>query len=248
MWLLVMAALPATCGAQTTGPDNSRNHPEWTGLYSMARGADLAGFKPEPENLDAEIARHLQPWARLKLAQTNGVAEDTGSICQPTGIFRINLVGNGFMWLPAGNKILVISTHFQAAGARNVFLDRPHPKYPAPTWYGHSVGRWEGTTLVVDTVGFNDKSWLTSSMQPHTEELHVIERYRMAAPGLIELRIVVEDRQALTSPYAYTRYFKRVGDEVPEGVCNADEGEQELWSGFRQKALKHGMVPVPARE
>ncbi|MES1256143.1 MAG: hypothetical protein ABUS56_11075 [Acidobacteriota bacterium] len=245
--LLAAVLLPSLGLAQPPGaPDNRGNHPEWTGLYRTARGAELAGFKPDPVNLDAEIFRHLQPWARLKLAQTNGVAEDTGAICQLDGIFRINLVGNGFMWLPTRDKVIIISTHFYSAGSRNVFVDRPHPKYPPPTWLGHSVGRWEGDTLVVDTVGFNSKSWLTSSMQPHTEELHVVERYRMAAKELMELQITVEDRQALSSPYTYTRYFKRVGDEVPENVCNADEGEQELWSGFRQKALQRGMVPAPA--
>ena len=106
----------------------------------------------------------------------------------------------------------------------------------------------DGDTLVIDTVGFNDKSWLTSSMQPHTEDLHVVERYRMFRPGMIELRTTVEDRQALTSPYTYTRYYKRMADERPELICNPDEGDMRMWTEYRVKALKFGMLPVPAKE
>ena len=62
---------------------------------------------------------------------------------------------------------------------RQIFLDgRKHPADPNPTWYGHSVARWEGDTLVVDSVGFNDKFWFDFAGHPHTEQLHVIERYR----------------------------------------------------------------------
>jgi hypothetical protein len=249
--LVAGVAVPITSLAQTATTDNSRNHPEWTGVYRMAKGAELAGFKPEfPDDaaLDAEIYKHLQPWARLKLQQTNGVADDTGAVCQLDGIFRMNLRGAGFMWLPAGNKIILVSSNFYSGGIRNVYLDRPHPKYPPPTWGGHSVGRWEGDELVVDTVGFNDKTWLTSSMQPHTEEMHVIERHRMVAKGLMEVRYTVADRQALTSPITHSRFYTRVADEVREVVCNPEPGDQRMWTEFRNQALKHGMLPLSPKE
>ena len=71
---------------------------------------------------------------------------------------------------------------------------------------------------------------------------------KMFRPGMMELRTTVEDRQALTSPYTYTRYYKRSGDELPEHVCNPEEGDQRMWNDFRVKALKFGMLPVPAPE
>jgi hypothetical protein len=241
------ATQASPCRAQSAATPPARNHPEWTGVYRLARGAELAGFKPEHEDekeLDAVIYAHLQPWARLKMAQTNGVADDTGAVCQLDGIFRILIRAGGFWWLPTGNKVLLVSTAVYSAGVRSIRMNGSHPKYPPPTWLGDSVGHWEGEVLVVDTVGFNDKSWLTSSMQPHSEELHVVERYRLAAKGLMELRMTVEDRQALTSPYTYSRYYKLVEPELPETICNPEPGDQQMWTEFRQKARKSGMLPA----
>jgi hypothetical protein len=251
--LVAAGVMPLPCAAQSASAAHGPNHPDWTGYYRGARAADLAGLslaQATDAALDAEIDTHLQPWARVKMQQTYGVADDLGAVCQLTGIFRIPIRGGGFMWLPTpdGRKVILSSTSIFSAGSRNIFIGGAHPKYPSPTWLGHSVGRWDGDTLVVDTVGFNDKSWLTSSMQPHTEALHVVERYRMYRPGLIELQTTVDDRQTLVSPYTYTRYYKRLADERPELVCNPDEGDMRMWTEFRVKALKFGMLPVAAKE
>jgi hypothetical protein len=253
--LLLAAAPPRTSVPPPAASKPAVNHPEWAGVYRLARGAALGGFQPEHEDekeLDAVINGHLQPWARLKMAQTNGVADDTGAICQLDGIFRIPLRAGGFWWLPAGDpagsKILLISTSIYSAGVRRVVLDGRHPKYPPPTWLGDSIGHWEADTLVVDTVGFNDRSWLTSSMQPHTEELHVVERFRLVAKGMMEVRTKVEDRQALTSPYTYSRYYKLAETELPETICNPEPGDQEMWMEFQRKALRSGMLSIPSNE
>jgi hypothetical protein len=124
------------------------------------------------------------------------------------------------------------------AGVRRIYLDRPHPRNPLPTWNGHSIGHWEGDTFLIDTVGFNDKSWLFGGMEPHTEEAHLMERVRLVANGaFMEINITVEDRHALTSAYTYNRYYKRQPDtaEMPENVCNEDP---ETWKQFRNAALK----------
>jgi len=123
------------------------------------------------------------------------------------------------------------------AGVRRIYMDRPHHKNPVPSWNGDSIGRWEGDTLVIDTVGFNDKSWLFGGMQPHTEEAHLIERVRRVANGaFMEITITVEDRHALSSAYSYKRYYKKQpNEEMPENVCNEDA---ETWKQFRDEALK----------
>ena len=90
---------------------------------------------------------------------------------------------------------------------------------------------------MVDSVGFNNKSWLHPAMEPHTEEVHLMERFRrIEAPGgtFIEVQGTVEDRHALTSAYSYNRYYKRQPD-MPEDVCNEDP---ETWKQFRNEALK----------
>src|SRR5437764_12638105 len=83
--LATMLAAPSLF-AQGAAPQD--RHPDWSGVYRFARGADLAGFKLVAPDLDAEAKAHLRPWARLKMLATNGTAEDRGAICQPDGLVR----------------------------------------------------------------------------------------------------------------------------------------------------------------
>lgn len=247
--IAALALLPLQAAQGAAAPAD--NHADWIGFYRYARGADLSGFTPEfpdDRSLDAEVVKRLQPWARLLLEQTNGAAEDTGAICQLNGIFRVPLTGGGFMWLPAGGKVLLVPWAIYSTGIRKVFVGRPHRPYAPPTWMGDSIGRWDGDVFVVDTIGFNERSWLTPSMMPHSEALHVVERYRMAVKGLMEVRTVVEDRQALTAPYTYSRYYKLAEREAPENVCNPDPGDQRMWATFRAQARKAGMRPVASKQ
>jgi hypothetical protein len=117
-------------------------------------------------------------------------------------------------------------------------LNRTHSKNPPPTWNGDSVGHWEGDTLVVDTVGFNDKSWLHTAMQPHTEETHMVERIRhITTPSgaFIVVHGRMEDRQALTSPYEYSRYYKQTNEEFLPNVCSEDI---QTWREIRNQHLR----------
>jgi hypothetical protein len=214
--------------------------PDWTGRYTELRGKSLGSLKQVSPNLSDVITAHLQPWARAKMEATDGVADDTGAICEPDGIFRypVNAQGPGsFLWLPAADKIVLIYAQINTAGVRRVYLNRKHPDHILPTWNGDSIGRWEGDTLLVDTIGFNDKSWLHPAMQPHTEETHLIERFRLlpdAGGNIIEMTATVEDRHALTSAYTFTRYFRKSGESLPENICNDDI---DIWKDFKNKAL-----------
>jgi len=106
-------------------------------------------------------------------------------------------------------------------GSRQVFLDgRGHPENLQPTWLGHSIGKWEKDTLVIDSRGFNDKGWLEGA-KPQTEQLHVIERYRRVDYGHIQLEITIDDPGAYAKPWKIRRILNlAVGDDVQEYVCN----------------------------
>ena len=108
---------------------------------------------------------------------------------------------------------------------RQIFLDgRSHPPEPNATWFGHSVGRWNEDTLVVDTIGFNDRSWLDMNGHPHTEMLHVVERYRRPDLGHLELEMIVEDSAALKRPWIIKRtYILDPKDDILEAVCTENE-------------------------
>src|SRR5262245_4859265 len=89
------------------------------------------------------------------------------------------------------SSLLVILTE-GAPGFRQVFLDgRKHPPDPDPSWVGHSTGKWEGDTLVIDTIGFNDRGWM--DIYPRTEKLHIVERYRRADFGHLDVQVTIED-------------------------------------------------------
>jgi len=229
---------PDRTSAQTGG----QAHPDWTGFYTMATNRELAntGFTQEyrGEELNKLIIPHLKPWAKARMEATDGVADDTGQVCLPDGIFRYPSMAGRFVWLQERGRVVMVFQNINTAGVRRIFMDRQHPKNPIPSWNGDSIGRWEGDTLFIDTVGFNDKSWLFGGMEPHTEEAHLTERARMVANGsIMEINIKVEDRHALTSPYSYNRYYKRQLEtaEMPEDVCNEDP---ETWKQFRDEALK----------
>ena len=225
--------------------------PDWTGYYTLANGRDLDGtgyHQDFPgEKLNNLIIAHLQPWAKARMEATDGIADDTGQVCLPDGIFRYPSMAGRFFWIQERGRIILAFQEVNTAGIRRIYLDREHPKNPAPSWNGHSIGRWDSVgsgndTLLVDTVGFNDKSWLFGGMEPHTEEAHMIERMRQVkgpggAPVFLEINITVEDRQALTSAYRYNRYYKKQPDgaEMPEEVCNEDP---VTWKHYRNEALK----------
>ena len=98
---------------------------------------------------------------------------------------------------------------------RQIYLDgRSHPKDPNPVWLGHSIGRWEGDTLVVDSVGFNNRPWVDSS-HSLTEKLHLVERYRRPDLGHLELEMTAEDAGALKSPWMIKRtYVLDLNDDI----------------------------------
>lgn len=215
---------------------------DWTGFYTMARGKALDGLVPEHMNLNAVVTAHLQPWAKAKMEATDGVADDTGGVCQPDGIFRYPAMAGSFLWLPSADKILIVygPQAISTAGVQRIYMNRKeHPRNLLPTWNGDSIGHWEGDTLVVDTVGFNTKSWLQPGMQPHTEETHMIQRIRTVKDGaFIEMQWKIEDRLALTSAYTYSRYYRKAGTEMREEICSDDI---EVWKDFRDKRLKPQM-------
>ena len=113
---------------------------------------------------------------------------------------------------------------------RQVFMDgRGLPKDPQPTWMGYSVGKWEGDTLVVESSGFNDQTWLDDGGHPHTEALHVTERFRRRDFGHMDLQLIVDDAKAYTKPWGPTlRLDFLADDELLENICENEKDLQHI--------------------
>jgi len=139
-----------------------------------------------------------------------------GSRCLPEDILRVSQVIQT-------RKYLVVLMQFNSQSHRLVFLDgREHPKELDPTWFGHAIGKWDGETLIVDRVGFNEGSWLGGGAQglPHTDRLHVIERYRRPDFGHLEVETIIEDVASYVKPWTRkTTYELQPHEEVQEYVC-----------------------------
>ncbi|MEO8097664.1 MAG: carboxypeptidase-like regulatory domain-containing protein [Acidobacteriota bacterium] len=190
---------------------------------------DLSGVWYPSGDVDPDEPPYL-PWAAALQKQRveSSSKDDPRAHCLPSGVVRTNMLDlTKFLQLPGE---LVILIEGSPPGFRQVFLDgRPHPADLEPSWMGHSSGRWDGDTLVIDTVGFHDKGWLDVTGKPQTEKLHVIERMRRASLGVLEIEITIDDAGAYARPWKLKRILKLApGEELREYVCNENEKPEHL--------------------
>jgi hypothetical protein len=88
------------------------------------------------------------------------------------------------------------------------------------TWLGDSIGRWEGDTLVIDTIAFNIETWLNDAGAPHSDALHLVELIRPVLHGtFLEYKMTAEDPNVLAKPYSYTRYYEKINSEIGDNTC-----------------------------
>jgi hypothetical protein len=241
---MLAVCLPSIAGAQTGTPSAFLG--TWASL-GLNPGPSPLGAPPTElpwAALDKAIGDYMLPWAIARQQAIEWNVDDTGQVCKPTGPFRQGHAGGGgFRFVDAGGGMLYqVGGSVDQRGVQRIRLNGPRQRTPKPTWNGESVGRVEGTdTLIVDTYGYNDKSWLNSDRWPHTEELRVIERYRLYGGGAyMQLRVFIDDRHALKQPYTYTRYYRRVAEptEGAENVCNQNPPEDDLWADRRNRLLE----------
>ncbi len=166
------------------------------------------------------------PWAAAVARERieNNLKDAPHTRCLPQG-FPVPGAAPPFLTKFVQTPSLLVILFEDAPGFRQIFLDgRAHPADPNPTWVGHSVGRWEGETLVVDTVGFNDRSWIT--VYPHTEALHMTERYRRVDFGHLEVVVTFEDPGTFTKPWNMSLMWDLAPqEELLEFVCENNTTE-----------------------
>lgn len=242
----VLAALlaPGAAAAQTRIPPAFLGTWQSLGLNPGAPPLGAPATELPYEVIDKKLVDYVQPWALAQHDATEWNTDDTGQVCKLDGIFR---QGHGtgagnFRLVEAGpNKLYQIWSSIDEHGLVRVYLNSPHPRNVPLTFNGDARGRFESDdTFVVDVVGFNTKSWLNSDRWVHSEELHVVERYKLYGNGqFIQVRVFVDDRLALKEPYTYTRYYRKIAEptEGGESVCNENAPEDDLWAQRRDKLL-----------
>ena len=160
----------------------------------------------------------LQPWAETKFKAANPATNDPNLACLPEGLPRVMFVPVPMEILQTSTRVVIIHEGVQVL--REIYMNRQHPKDLDLTYSGDSIGKWEGDTLVADTIGFNDKTWVDSGGLPHSEALHVVERIRRVDHDTLVDDFTIEDPKAFTKPIAVQQVYKlKPGWEVQEFVC-----------------------------
>jgi len=162
-------------------------------------------------------------------------ADDPEARCLPTGVPRVAPYPWRILQTPTYGKATHLFFLFEGNihSYRQIFMDgRAHPDDLEPTWYGHSVGHWEGDTLVIETVGFNDKFWFDFQGHPHTTQLRTVERYTRTSMGKLENVTTVYDPGAYAKPFTlkFTATL-RPGWELMEYICNENNQDVEQIRG-----------------
>jgi hypothetical protein len=153
----------------------------------------------------------------------NNMKDYPYSVCLPPG----PVPGDG-LWVVMHNRTQVVTLFEYPPNYRLVFLDgRSHPPDIEPTWMGHSIGKWEGDTLVVDAIGFNDKSWLGATGLPHTANLHIRERWTRTTMGSMTVERIHDDPEMFVKPWKVVYPLFLVPDEnLMENICENNKFPQ----------------------
>jgi hypothetical protein len=195
---------------------------------------------------------NLKPWATEALKKTNedriaGKRSYTAhAMCFPAGVPEFLTFGGAFqaMYLiQTPREVLMINSG--DSQVRRVYMNVPHASNPKPSWYGDSVGHYEGDTLVVDTIGFNDKTVLTNNV-PHTAQLHVVERFRLIENGTqLQVQFTVDDPGTFNAPWSGIVTFRHRGAATPLTETPCAESNAMNGGAFFPQGTGSEVIPIP---
>ncbi len=208
--------------AQQARQTQSSAVPDLQGVYqSIPDSMTLPGGL---KNAGSPAAVELLPEA-ARQAKSIDLRQDPSKMCQPVGPFRMMAAKQTKIELvPVSSMIVMLFEDLSHGMMRTIYLKRGHKPKTEPTWLGDSVGRWEGNTFVVDTIGFNDQTWLNDGGAQHSEALHLVERIRPVLAGqYLEYKVTAEDPKTLAKPYSYTRYYKKLDSEIMDAPCEDEQ-------------------------
>jgi hypothetical protein len=221
-WTITDKSIPRNKDGEPilTGPAPrlANGKPDLTGIWiaDPPRLRDVTtGLKPD------EVS--MQPWAQALFDQRKTgdlSALDPDANCLPQGVPKINTTPLPFKIFQEPNVVVVL---YEAFGwYRQFFTDgRALPKNPNPQWFGYSIAKWDGETLVVESSGFNGKAWLDQVGHPSTEALRTTERFRRLDFGHMEVQATIDDPKTYTKPWSFTQPLRLMVDtDLLELICN----------------------------
>jgi hypothetical protein len=183
----------------------------------------------------------LQPWARglVDYRHSNFLKDEPYTRCKPSPGPRLWTTAYGFEILdvPESQRIYILNNGGPHS-FQTIYMDgRPHPTGSdlVPSYYGHSIGRWEGDTLVIDTVGFNERVWMNRDALPHTDRMHLVERLTRTDFYTLKYEVTIDDPGAYTAPWTTGFSLQWTpGTELFEYICQENNHGPELMIGAEQ--------------
>jgi hypothetical protein len=206
-------------------PKGANGKPDLTGVWRVADGRYL-------QNIATDIGEApFQPWAAALYKQrADALGKGRPSErCIPHGVPDGMLVRNSPFKLVQTSGVLVV-LYEEFNHYRQIFSDgRGFPPETNSSWFGYSIGKWEGETFVAQTVGFNDQSWFDDPGHPHSEQLRVTERFHRLNFGRMEIQITFDDPKAYTKPWSATIPFTLLADtDLIESICENERDHQHM--------------------
>jgi hypothetical protein len=187
-------------------PRTAEGKPDFSGVWW--RPATVDAGKPE-----------WTPWAQQAARERteNNRLESPKARCLPSNIM---FTGSVWQFVQSKNFLVWISDD-DSPGFHQIYIGRDHPKDPNPGWYGNSVAKWDGDTLVVDRIAFDERMWLDGASHPHSDQLHIIEKYRRPDVGHLEMEVTMEDPKALVKPFTQKLVSEFAPNEdIFEFICS----------------------------
>ena len=208
----------------TPAPSGFKPIGDLAGYVHRDRGVDANGKEDNGNNWVGDYNNPmLTPWgAAIMKKEADLAIKGTdpfwpASFCYPFGPTAL-LQPQPVIFLQTPNEITI--EYERDNQIRHVYLNVPHSKNPKPSWYGESVGHYDGNTLVIDTIGFNGKSFLDRYGSPYSEQLHMVERYSVSADSRsMDVEITYDDPKAYTAPWKALVKYRRGGGQPTEQAC-----------------------------
>jgi hypothetical protein len=214
---------------------------DFSGVWYPSTGATLGAATPDnpgqqfvwldPQGKPIKGPLPMTPWGLEKFKANRPTGPSTTSIdsndpdfqCFPSGVPRIYMFLYPIEFVHTPGRVLILFEYGHII--RQIFTDgRGHLQDAEPTWMGDSIGHWEGDTLVADTTGLNDKTWLGYGGQPHSDALHVVERFRRLDHNTLMIDITLDDPKAYTMPlHTQKKYILKPDWNIMELVCEDNQ-------------------------
>ena len=234
--IVLIAALAVTASAQGRGGRGGYQPPTTPAPRTADGKVDLSGnWAPNAIRQNVDLSSvggepPMLPWAEKLYRERKGniSKDDPEARCLPPGVPRMSTTPYPWTFVQT-DKLLVIVYEGGAHIWRKVFLDgRAHDPNVVDTWLGDSIGHWEDKdTLVIETVGQNDKTWLDEAGHPHTTQMVVTERIRRPDMGHLEIEHTVNDPGAYSMPWTFTTHPTLLNGELIEYICQENNKDVE---------------------